>query len=68
VPSLEHGELFPEAYAEGGDAGVEPERRSRLSLFTLACIGFPVLLYGGLFLIYRFILSNVGESLMKAVP
>ena len=68
VPSLEHGELFPDAYAEADAAGPGPERRSRFSIFTLACIGLPVLLYGGLFLIYRFILSNVGESLMKAVP
>jgi type VI secretion system protein ImpK len=68
IPSLAHGELFPEAYPEDGQAGPAPERRSRFSFFTLACIGFPVVLYGGLFLIYRFILSNVGDSLMKAVP
>ena len=68
IPNLEHGELFPEAYAEDGQAASGPERRSRFSWFTLACIGFPVLLYGGLFLIYRFILGNVGDSLMKAVP
>jgi len=67
IPSLAHGELFPEAYPEDGQSEPPPERRSRFSVFTLACIGLPVLLYGGLFLIYRFILSNVGDSLMKAV-
>lgn len=67
IPSLDHGDLFPEAYAEGGHIGAPQVRRVRFSLFTAVCIGFPALLYAGLFLIYRFILGNVGDSLMKAV-
>lgn len=68
IPSLEHGELFPEAYAEGGSLGPPQRRRMGFSLLTLACLGGPVLLYVGLFWIYRIILGNVGDSLMKAVP
>ncbi|MFP4348412.1 MAG: type IVB secretion system protein IcmH/DotU [Thermodesulfobacteriota bacterium] len=68
IPSLERGELFPEAYVD--DASQLEQRssgRSRFSWFSLAFILFPILLFGGLFFIYRFILDNVGDSLLKTV-
>ena len=68
IPSLDRGELFPDAYvAPDTDADPRYAGKDRFSFFTLACIAFPLLLYGGLYLIYRFILSNVGENLLKAV-
>lgn len=68
IPSLDREELFPEAYVVT-DANADPRyaRKDNFSLFTLACIAFPLLLYGGLYLIYRFILSNVGDNLLRVV-
>ncbi|MBN1932238.1 MAG: DotU family type IV/VI secretion system protein [Desulfobacterales bacterium] len=60
-------ELFPEAYpVESSTAGVG-KVKNRFSFFTILCLGFPVVLYGVLFLIYRFILSNIGENLLSTV-
>ena len=68
VPSIENQELFPEAYpVEGVDAPQLPRRR-RLSAFTLACAVGPVVLYGVLYVIYLFILGNIGEKLIGTVP
>ena len=68
IPSLERGEIFPEAYVnEVHQAEPAGSGWRRLSFFSLALIFFPLLLFGGLFFIYRFILSNVGESLLKTV-
>ncbi len=68
IPSLERGEIFPEAYVNEVHQA-EPARSGwrGFSFFSLALIVFPLLLFGGLFFIYRFILSNVGEGLLKAV-
>lgn len=68
LPSLERAELFPEAHPiEAVEIGPQKER-FRFSPFTLACLIGPVLLFGLLFFIYRFALSGVGETLLKAVP
>jgi type VI secretion system protein ImpK len=68
IPSLEKGELFPEGYpAEAGPVGkVTPARG--FSLFNIIAAGAPVALFGVMFLIYYFILSNIGESLSRMVP
>lgn len=63
LPSLERGELFPEAYAADSGLGAAEKSRFRISLFTLFCLGFPVILYFLLFVIYRFVLSNIGDNL-----
>lgn len=65
LPSLDRGELFPEAYPV--DAGAEEGRSGKrlVSGFTLLCIGAPVALFVGLFLIYYFILGNVGETILN---
>ncbi|OEU65340.1 MAG: type VI secretion system protein ImpK [Desulfobacterales bacterium PC51MH44] len=68
LPTLDKGELFPETYAvESGE--VAPRKaKKRFPAFTLFCLGLPVILYLGLFLIYRFILSNTGEQLLMILP
>jgi type VI secretion system protein ImpK len=64
LPSLERGELFPEAYpAEAGEVGPQ-KGKFRFSTFTIACLCAPVALYAVLFLIYCFVLSNVGEGVL----
>ena len=68
LPALDKGQLFPEAYPQQTDQ-VAPQRRKRgLSSITLVGIAFPVVLYGALFLVYRFILHNIAENLLRAVP
>ena len=56
--SLEKGELFPEAYPVESREVTSPKKKP-FSIFTLLCLGAPVLLYSVLFLIYRFILNSV---------
>lgn len=68
IPSLERAELFPEGYpppAEGPAAG---PAKGGPSLFTILCVAAPVVLFGVLFLVYRFSLSGLGDNLLKAVP
>ena len=65
LPSLEKGELFPEAYPVESSEVLSPKEKKRFSTFTLLCLGAPVLLYSVLFLIYRFILNNIGEGLLS---
>jgi len=65
LPSLDRKDLFPEAYPVDSGEVVPQKARVRFSAFTLMCLGAPVVLYGALFLIYRFILSNVGETILK---
>ena len=65
LPSLEKGELFPEAYPVESSEVISLKEKKRFSTFTLLCLGTPVLLYSVLFLIYGFILNNIGESLLS---
>ena len=65
LPSLERSALFPEAYAAA--SGVVVPQRSGFPLFTLLCLGFPVVLYLFFFVIYKFVLSNIGNNLFATV-
>lgn len=68
LPSLERGELFPEAYpVESVESGVR-QKRFRFSPFTLATLGGPILLFSVLFLIYRFVLNGIGVDLLSRIP
>jgi type VI secretion system protein ImpK len=68
VPSIDNRELFPEAYPMESDAPMLQKTGKRISFFTIFCLTAPVVLYSGLFLIYRFVLSNVGETIINTVP
>lgn len=65
LPSLERSELFPEAYASG--TGAVMPRRSGFPFFTLFCLGLPVALYVFFFVIYKVVLSNIGNNLFATV-
>jgi type VI secretion system protein ImpK len=68
VRSLNAVELFPEAYV-ADDYKIHTQRsKLRIFPFTLFCLGFPVVLYVVLFIVYRFILSNVGANLLGMIP
>jgi type VI secretion system protein ImpK len=68
IPSLERAELFPESYpTEAVDIG--PQRGPvRFSWVTAACLAGPVVLFGLLFLVYRFALSGIGDNFLRSVP
>ena len=67
LPSIEKGELFPEAYpVESGEIAPQ-SAQIRFSAFALFCVGFPVVFYWVLFLIYRFILDRYGEVIIGTV-
>jgi type VI secretion system protein ImpK len=68
VTSLEATELFPEAYPLDDNNQRHHKSRYRVPTFTLLCMGFPVVLYIVLFIVYRFILSNVGDNLLGVIP
>jgi type VI secretion system protein ImpK len=69
LPDLKSGTLFPDAYApDSAQLPVTGPKMKRFSAFTIMCAGAPVLLYGVLFLVYRFILGNVGQSLLNMGP
>lgn len=68
VPSVDNRELFPEAYPVESDSGAPLRRNKRFSFFTGFCLAAPVVLYAGLFLVYRFVLSNIGETIISTVP
>jgi type VI secretion system protein ImpK len=69
LPDLTGTTLFPDAYAPENSllpaTGPAPER---FSTFTLMCAGAPVLLFGALFVVYRFILGHIGQSLLQMGP
>ncbi len=68
APTLKNQELFPEAYAAGTEPlqSALPENK-RFSTTVTVCLAAPVLLYAVLFLIYQFVLGNIGESFIRSV-
>ncbi len=55
--------LFPEAYPVAAEMSVvSGQSQGLFSPFSLFCIGFPLILFGALFFIYRFILNNISEG------
>ncbi len=67
VPSLDQEKLFAGAYARPQQK--EPESAGgRLSPMTVAVAASPVVLFGLLYLVYNFILSHVGQTLISTVP
>lgn len=66
-PSLDRTVLFPEAYTDSGKKELPQDKGKRISAFTFLGIGFPVVLFVFLFIIYRFILGSLGNNLFKTV-
>ena len=67
LPSLEGTTLFPDAYAADSKDVAPQKANIHFSPFALFCVGFPIVLYGVLFFIFRFILNNVGETFINTV-
>lgn len=62
ISSPEKRDLFPEAYPGESSKRMSPKPPSILSNFTLICLSAPVVIFGVLFLLYRFFLEErVGD-------
>jgi type VI secretion system protein ImpK len=68
VPTLDKGDLFPEAYSAEAEMSSTTRRGRRLSPFTWLGLGFPVVLFFGLFVIYSFILNHLVDNLLGKLP
>lgn len=71
IPSLDKEELFPEAYPQEELSPVSPKSKKggggQWSPMVLMSAGAPVLLYLLLFVVYKFILGNIGANLIGTV-
>lgn len=67
MSQLENERLFPGAYLAEGEKPVSSGNTGRFSPGLIAAALSPVFLYGVLFFIYRFVLSNVGENFISSV-
>jgi type VI secretion system protein ImpK len=63
VPVLEQLELFPEAYPTQAAPLTGEPTPFRFTLVTLLALAGPILLYGLLYLVYRFALSGVAGKI-----
>lgn len=67
LPSLERVDLFPEAYP-AGDVEIPLHSGKQRNIWLSAAIAcVPVLLFTALFIVYFFILDNVGENYLRMV-
>ncbi len=67
IPSLEREDLFPDAYPVDIDHTAQRESMPRLSVLTMICFAGPVVLFAGLYLIYYFVLSSLGQNILSTV-
>ena len=67
LPAINKMKLFPESYIMDHDTS-ETVSQKGFSILTLAAFLAPVGLYGVLFLIYKFVLNNIGETLISRIP
>jgi type VI secretion system protein ImpK len=67
LPDMDRITLFPKAYVKDADTRDTAGSR-QFSWITLAAFLVPAGFYGLLFLIYTFVLNNVGQTLITRVP
>jgi type VI secretion system protein ImpK len=67
LPVVNQMKLFPDSYVTDHETS-EATAKKGFSLLTLAAFLVPVGLYGLLFLIYTFVLNNIGETLINRIP
>jgi len=68
VPTLDRGDLFPEAYSAEVQEISALKTGRRFSLSILVSMGFPVVLFISLFVIYSFILNHLVDNLIGKLP
>jgi len=67
LPAMDRLKLFPESYIMDHDIS-EPNYKRGFSILTLAAFLAPVGFLGLLFLIYGFVLRNIGDTLISRIP
>ena len=67
LPAIDSLQLFPESYGMDQDNSETLYKRG-FSMVTLVAFLVPLGLYGVLFLIYKFVLSNIGDTLINRIP
>lgn len=65
LPTLERKQLFPDSYPAETIGPSSVAKRSSFPLLTIVGILAPIVLFGALFFIYRFILKGVGENFIS---
>jgi len=68
VPALDQVQLFPEAYPDDQQRQPSGIQARRFSLATFMSILTPLILLGGMFFIYQFVLNNISQTLISTVP
>lgn len=67
VPTLDQGKLFSQAYPRPRQQE-QARAGNRMSPIATVVAVSPVVLFGLLYLVYNFILSHVGQTLISTVP
>ncbi len=68
LPSLNREELFPDAYPRQIDVAELPQTaEKKFSLLTIISVGVPFILFLVLFVIYKFVLSSIGDNIISTV-
>jgi type VI secretion system protein ImpK len=68
IPQLEQTELFPEAFPSQPVEVKTHKRRLALSTMTIIGLISPVVIFGILYIIYKFALSGIAENFLRTVP
>ncbi len=68
LPAWDQERLYPQAYPASGKDGTALLRKRLWSGFTVTCAASPIVLYGLLYVIYLFILGNIGANLIVTGP
>lgn len=63
VPSIDKGDLFPGAYPFQNMQAAEPTGRFQFTPLIAVALFAPLLIFGGLYLIYHFTLDNIASKL-----
>jgi type VI secretion system protein ImpK len=64
IPTLKKTQLFPEAYPPAGSVPVKVSSSMGTGLFNIILVAVPVALFGLLYGIYYFVLSNIAKTLV----
>jgi len=67
IPALDREALFPDAYPMDLEETTPQQSIPRFSLFTLICVAGPIALFAGLYFIYYFVLSSLGQNILSTV-
>ena len=68
LPSMDKVELFPAAYPAEATGIAPQQKKSRFPILTVIGFGGPPILFGLLWILFRFLLTGMGKNLLNMVP